>query len=350
MAEQAGYRVYQWGVDPRWESFPIPSPGLGEVLVEVEACGVGMTVLNCINGNLGDDPALLPRVPGHELVGRVIEAGQDADPGLVGRRVVAYFYLLCGRCQSCLAGREQRCLNLAGFVGVHRDGGYAPWTVLPQINVIPVAEDLDPVAATVVPDAVATPVHVADRAAIGPGDRVAVLGAGGGVGIHMIQVARHRGAAVAGLDVTEDKLAQIERLGVRSVRSDDFRGLDHAIFDGDPPTVVVDLLGTPDTAAWALSALGMGGRLVALTTFPGRPATFEARDLVFRELAVFGSRYSHRSQVEEAARLVAEGEVLPIIGEVTGPEAVLTLHEKLRAGQLVGRGALDWRRARSTGP
>ncbi|HSL24698.1 MAG TPA: alcohol dehydrogenase catalytic domain-containing protein [Acidimicrobiia bacterium] len=343
MAEQAGYRVREWGVEPRWERFPIPTAERGEVLIEVEACGVGLTVLNCINGDLGDDPRLLPRVPGHELAGRVAEVGDGVDPTLVGRRVVAYFYLCCGHCESCRLGREQRCPNLAGFVGVHRDGGYAPWTVLPEVNVIPVPEELDSLAATVVPDAVATPVHIADRAESVPGDRVVVLGAGGGVGMHMIQVARHRGALVAGLDITEPKLAAIERLGALPVRSEDVGELDPDLFGGDRPTVVIDLLGTPATATWALSALGVGGRLVALTTFPGRPAIFEARDLVFRELAILGSRYSHRAQVVEAARLVSEGEVVPIIGEVTGPDGIPALHQKIRSGQLVGRGALDWR-------
>ena len=343
MTEQAGYRVRQWGQDPQWESFAVPSPGTKEVLVEVEACGVGLTVLNCINGNLGDDPGLLPRVPGHELVGRVVEVGDGADPGLMGRRVVAYFYLICGHCEWCRAGREQRCANLAGQLGVHRDGGYAPWVVLPELNAIPVSDDLDPVAATVVPDAVATPVHVADRADITPVDRVAVLGAGGGVGIHMVQVARYRGATVAGLDVTQEKLVEIERLGALPVQSDDFERLDHGIFSGERPTVVVDLLGTTATATWALGALEMGGRLVALTTFPNRQAVFQARDMVFREMSILGSRYSHRAQVVEAARLVTEGHVQPIVGSVTGPEEVLGLHEKIRSRHLIGRGALDWR-------
>ena len=343
MAEQTGYRVRQWGQDPQWESFSIPSPGAHEVLVEVEACGVGLTVLNCIDGNLGNDPGLLPRVPGHELVGRVVEVGEGADPGLMGRRVVAYFYLSCGHCQWCRVGREQRCANLAGQIGVHRDGGYAPWVVLPELNAIPVPDDLDPVAATVVPDAVATPVHVADLADITPADRVAVLGAGGGVGIHMVQVARHRGATVAGLDVTEEKLAEIKRLGALAVRSDDFGTLEHGIFDDERPTVVVDLLGTTETATWALDALGMGGRMVALTTFPGRQAAFSARDMVFREMSILGSRYSHRAQVVEAARLVTEGHVEPIVGSVAGPEEVLGLHEQIRSRRLIGRGALDWR-------
>lgn len=334
-----GYRVEQWGSDPVWLELPNPTAGPGEVLIDVEACGVGLTVLNCINGDLDNAPELLPRVPGHELVGRVVAAGPGADTSLIGRRVVAYFYLTCGTCPACQAGRDPQCVNLAGWVGVHRDGGYAPQVALPSGNVIVVPEELDPIAATVVPDAVATPVHVANRAAIGPDDRVAVFGAGGGVGIHMIQIARLRGAEVAGLDLA--KFEDIEALGVRPIDASDLASLDE-IFPTGPPTVVVDLVGRAETARWAVDHLAMDGRLVMMTTFPDRAVEVEARDLVFRELTIYGSRYSWKSQVAEAARLVADGSVKPIIGEVRGPADVLTIHDQLRAGTLVGRGALDW--------
>lgn len=343
-SSQFGYRMHRWGDDPVWEELPVGSPGPGEALVRVEACGVGLTVLNCINGDLSDDPALLPRVPGHELVGRVLETGPGADPLLVGRRVVAYFYLACGECPECLAGDDPLCRRLAGFVGVHRDGGYAPYTVLPTLNLIPIPDDVDPVAATVIPDAVATPVHVANRAGIVAGDRVAVLGAGGGVGAHMVQVAATRGADVAGLDVTTEKLEQVERLGARAVDSSDFSALPATLFDGSPPSVVVDLLGLQDGTRWAIDSLGAKGRMVALTTFRGRPVSVESRELVFREISLLGSRYAAKTEVAQAAHLVASGAVQPVIGAVAGPDDVPDLHARLRSGDLLGRGALQWGR------
>lgn len=337
-----GYRVEQWGSDPTWTDLSEPVAGPGDVLVEVEACGVGLTVLNCINGDLDASPDLLPRVPGHEFVGRVIDAGPGTDTGLIGRRIVAYFYLTCGQCEACAAGKDPQCSNLAGWVGVHLDGGYAPRVALPAANVIVVPDELDPVAATVVPDAVATPVHVADRARIGPADRVAIFGAGGGIGMHMIQVAGLRGAQVAGLDIA--KFEQIESLGAIAVDVSDLGDVD-TVFPEGPPTVVIDLVGRSEIADWAISRLSMEGRLVMMTTFPNRPISLEARDMVFRELTIYGSRYSSKSQVAEAARLVADGSIKPIIGQIEGPTDVLAIHDRLRARDLVGRGALDWSRA-----
>lgn len=308
----------------------------------VEACGVGLTVLNCINGDLANDPGLLPVVPGHEIVGRVVAAADPQGSDLVGKLVVAYFYLSCGDCPECRSGNDSLCRRLAGWVGVHRDGGYSPYTVLPVGNLVPVPDTLDPVSATVIPDAVATPVHVARRAGIGPDERVVVLGAGGGVGIHMLQVARARGASVAGFDVTPEKLEAVTQTGAIAVDSTSFDGL-RPPFGQQGPTVVIDLLGTAEGMKWALDSLGPGGRILALTTFRDKPVPIESRELVFSELSILGSRYASKQEVAEAGRLVADGEITAVIGSVVGPGGVLGLHEQISAGRLVGRGALDWR-------
>ena len=338
---QTGYRIHKWDADPVWETFDLPAPGPGEVTVSVEACGVGLTVLNAIRGDLGNDPSLLPRVPGHELVGMVTAAGPGVDLGLVGHRVVAYFYLACGTCPECRGGQDSLCRNLSGYVGVHRDGGYAPFVLLPAANVIQVPDDLDPISATVVPDAVATPVHVAARAGLGRDDRVVVIGAGGGVGIHMVQVALLETADVVGLDVTRQKLNAVEAVGARAIDSSDFSSLPHLFSDG-PPTAVIDFVGSATTGAWALDCLAPSGRLVALTTFVDRLIPIDYRNLVFRETAVLGSRYATKAEVATAGDLVATGKVKPMIGRAVGPVDLLPMHEALRTKQLVGRGALIW--------
>jgi D-arabinose 1-dehydrogenase-like Zn-dependent alcohol dehydrogenase len=78
--EIEGHRLHRWGDAPRWEAFTLPDPGRGEVLIQVEACGVGLTVLNCMNGALADAPELLPVTPGHEVVGRIAAVGDGVDP------------------------------------------------------------------------------------------------------------------------------------------------------------------------------------------------------------------------------------------------------------------------------
>jgi len=339
-----GWRLHGWGEPLRWEEIEEATPGPTEVGIAVEACGVGLTVLNCIRGDLTDSPELLPRVPGHEIVGTVVAAGGEAGVELIGHRVVAYFYLSCGDCVECSAGADARCRNLGGWVGIHTDGGYAPRVVLPAHNAIPVPDTVDPVAATVIPDAVATPIHISrSRARITGGDRVAVIGAGGGVGVHMLQVAMLDGGSAAGLDISDEKLSLVSDVGARAVRSDDFPSLDpDALFEAGRPTVVVDLVGSDASLGWSVGALAAGGRLVVLTTFRHRSLAADPRELVFREISLVGSRYASRSEVAVAGGLVASGAIRPIIGQVASPGEVLELHDRLEAGTMLGRGALDW--------
>ncbi len=338
-----GRRLARWGGPAELQELPDPSPTDDEVLVRVEACGVGLTVLNCIRGDLGNDPADLPRVPGHEFVGRVVAVGPGVSANRIGQRVAAYFYLFCGSCPACLAGAESLCEELAGFVGVHRDGGYAELVTLPERNAVALPDGIDPMLATAIPDAIATPVHVAHRAGVQPGDRVAVVAAGGGVGVHMVQVARVFGAEVAGLDVTEDKLGYLEdELGVHAVDSREFEVT--ALPDGweRGADVVVDLLGTSASLRWALDHLAVGGRLVVLTTFREVDFRLCPREMVFSQLSIIASRYAGRHEVAYAARLVADGRVRPVVSTQTGIENVDQIHDELHNGTLLGRGAVVW--------
>ncbi len=339
-----GYRIHQWGGPLRWESFEVAAPEPGEVMIRVETCGIGLTVLNCIRGDLADDAARLPRVPGHEIVGRVEACGSDVSSPAVGERVMAYFYLVCGACEACRSGRDARCSNLAGWVGVHRDGGYAPYTVLPARNAVPLPESVPAAAATAIPDAVATSLHVCrTRARIQAGDRVAVIGAGGGVGIHMVEMATLFGGRVAGLEPGERKFDAIRRMGGTPVLSKSFDAIDLAsVWGEDRADVVIDLLGSHASLAWGMSALALGGRLVVLTTFRDVEVAMSPRDLVLRETTILGSRYAARGELLESADLVAAGKIHPVVSQVVPPENIEEVHRALREGTLVGRGAVDW--------
>ena len=330
-----------FGAEPQLEDVAEPVPGPGEVVVDVAACGVGLTTRNCVRGDLGDDPSLLPVVPGHELVGVVVSVGPGVEEDLIGQTVTAHFYLFCGRCRRCLDAQEPLCPNGLGVLGVQRHGGLAERVALPARNVVPLPSSLDLVDATVVPDAVATPVHVARRAGITSGERVAVVGAGGGVGVHMVQVATAHGALAAGLDIDPVKLAFLaDELGVAAV---DAGRLDRAALPvawGGMADVIVDLVGTADTIGWSLDHLDAGGRLVLLTTFLGLSAPVTPRQLVFGQLSVLGSRYASRAELATAADLVATGRVRPVIGERSNLDGAAALLEQLGRGEVLGRGAV----------
>jgi D-arabinose 1-dehydrogenase-like Zn-dependent alcohol dehydrogenase len=336
-------RITSWGGDLELAEVAKPTPGDGEVLIRVEACGIGLTVLNCIRGQLGNDPAYLPLTPGHELVGVVEAVGVGVSPRRIGERVAAYFYLICGECPNCLASQDSLCRNFRGNVGVAANGGYAEYSVLPSLNAIAVPEGVEPVPATAIPDAIATPVHVARRTAMAPGARVVVLAAGGGVGIHMVQVAQAYGAEVVALDIVPDKLSYLEReFGVVAIDSSDVDNVTLPSSWGGEADIVVDLYGRAPAQRWAIQRLAGNGTLVCLTTFRDEEFAVSSRELVRSQLSVIGSRYNSRYEQGLAASFVRSGRIRPVVSLEVGFDEVTSAHDLIRRGAVLGRAALVW--------
>jgi propanol-preferring alcohol dehydrogenase len=124
---------------------PNPAPGAGEVLLEVLACGVCRTDLHIVDGELTRPK--LPLVPGHEIVGRVLEVGPGVEDLRPGQRVgVPWLGHSCGVCRFCRSGRENLC-DAPGFTGYTRDGGYATRTVADAAYCFPVPDGYDDIAA-----------------------------------------------------------------------------------------------------------------------------------------------------------------------------------------------------------
>ena len=318
-----------------------PRIGPTDALVRVEACGVGLTVLNYMNGNHSRRPEDLPRIPGHEAVGTVVEVGAAVTTLSPGQRVMSYFYLFCDDCDLCRLAHEPLCRRLRGQVGVAADGGYADYLALPARNFLPVPEGISAVHATAIPDAIATPFHVSRRAAIAPGDTVLVVGAAGGVGIHMVQMAREFGGEVIAIDRGTDKLKAPSEFGALAALDADAPDLSDRVRAVAPGgvAVAIDLVGTAQTLGFCLEMLGPRGRLVLLTTFPGIVTEVAPRGMVQAETAILGSRYASRWEVAQAARLVAAHRITPVVSAVVPLAQVEHVHDRLRAGTLLGRGA-----------
>lgn len=335
-------QIGDWGGGLERRERPRPTVDDGQVLVEVGATGVGLTVGNVINGDLGADQDQLPRIPGHEFVGTVVETGPGVTHLQKGDFVGAYFYLSCDRCDACRRGRESLCANLEGYVSVDIDGGFAEYATLPARNALQLPPELDPVEATAIPDAIATPYHVMNqRADTDVGDSVMVLGAGGGVGIHLVQVAQLFGGDVTAVDRVPEKLDRCRELGAERVIDTDVTPFEEALeADGVTYDAIVDFTGSTELLETASDHLAPRGRIVNLTTFPGRTMDVSPRHQVFDEAAVVGSRYCSKYELRRAARLVADDDVEPVVTEVGSMEAVPELLDRIRAGDVVGRAAM----------
>jgi propanol-preferring alcohol dehydrogenase len=175
----------------RAADLPRPSPGAGQVLLQVRACAICRTDLHVVDGEL-PDPAL-PLVPGHEIVGVVVEAGPGAEQLAPGDRVgVPWLGWTCGECRWCRSGRENLC-DRARFTGYTLDGGYAEYTVADARFCFRIPPAYDDVHAA--PLLCAGLIGHRSLAAAGTAERLGIYGFGAAA--HLVaQVARHQGRRV----------------------------------------------------------------------------------------------------------------------------------------------------------
>jgi propanol-preferring alcohol dehydrogenase len=170
---------------------PTPRPGRGQLLIKVRACGVCRTDLHVVDGELAR--GRLPIVPGHEVVGTVVEKGAGVERFATGQRVgVPWLGWTCGKCAYCAGGRENLC-DGARFTGYHLDGGYAEYTVADARFCFALPGEYD--------DAAAAPLLCAGlighRSLVAAGDAPRLGIYGFGAAAHIVaQVARHQGRRI----------------------------------------------------------------------------------------------------------------------------------------------------------
>jgi propanol-preferring alcohol dehydrogenase len=330
------------------EEVPLPKVGPNDVLVRVRACGVGLTVVILIAtpGRVTS----YPRIPGHEVAGEVVETGSEVKSVKVGRRVTNHFYLTCGQCVNCRSGRETLCLDSRGNVGAACDGGYAEYIVLPERNIVPIPDGVSDLDAAVASDAIATPYHACRKEArVGPGDNVLVIGAGGGVGIHMVQMARLCGGRVLAADIGDDKLALAKTWGADEVidaRRGELAKQVKALTDGKGADAVIDIVGNRQSLEAGIKALAVGGRLVIIgakpkSVYQDDPSfMLDPGDFLHRGLELHSSRYVTAAEIAQTLELVRRKRIKPVVTQTFPLEKAEAAHELIRNNATAGRIAL----------
>lgn len=326
------------------ETVPDPTPGPGEAVARVLACGAGLTIHHT---RAGRAPVSYPRIIGHEITAEIVAIGQGVTGLKTGDPVTAYYYLTCGQCHWCRINRETLCDHLRGHVGRDVDGGYAEYIKLPERSFIKLPPELEwrkhPAEIGVICDAIATPVKVIRKARVTPHDTVAVFGAGGGLGVHMLQVARWAHARkVIGVDVMASKFETCLKAGAdATVDASDGRVAEQLLelTGGKGVDVAIDFVCANGTQEAALKALGSGGRYVMLAG-SSKPFTADPADFLRKEGELLGSRYATRQEVLDSLELVARGELWPLVTEKVPLAQAEAIHERLDKGLITGRAAL----------
>ena len=322
---------------------PDPVAGAGEAVARVLTCGSGLTIQHA---KAGRRRIPFPRIIGHEISGEIVEVGAGVTGLSVGDAVTAYFYLNCGHCRWCLANFEPLCGNGGGNVGLHCDGGYAEYIKLPAHIFIKLPDGLDyknhAAQIGVITDALATPYKVLRRARVKAGETVAVIGAGGGLGIHQLMMAKWAKARVIAVEIAANKFEACRKAGADAVVNPKSGDVVQALLDltgGEGVDVVVDYVSTTATLETGAKALGRHGRLVTLGG-AGQPFHASAMDLLNKEQELLGSRYVTRTDILEACELVARGEIFPLVTELRPLEEAEAVHARVEKGEVIGRAAL----------
>lgn len=263
-----------------------PKPGNGEVLIEVEACGICGADASDIEGA---DPSLQPpRVPGHEVVGRIVAIG-DNVPSIwkLGQRVgVGRLGGHCNECAQCRQGQFQLCENQP-FVGSSCDGGYAEMMLARGTGLVSIPDELaSEEAAPILCAGIAT-FNALKKSGAEAGDLVAILGIGG-LGHMALQYARKMGFKVVAVGRGQDIAEEAMKLGAHfyiDTRSEDAAAKLKAMGGAK---AIVTTVGNAETVSSLMSGLAPCGRLVLLGAGKD-PLPVSAGHLVVGERSALGS-------------------------------------------------------------
>ena len=247
------------------EDVPIPEPGSGEVLVKVAFCGICHSDVSLINGTF---PAQRPVVTqGHEASGTIARLGPDVTGWSEGDRVVVPAGRPCGDCPNCRRNDFSGCLRMQ-LMAFAYDGAWAQYTVALAAGLTRVPDNVSLEQAAILADAVSTPFGAVVRTGkVGIGESVGVWGVGG-VGTHIVQLARLVGAApIVALDinpVVRDRALELGADVALDSRDPDLKDRIAEITGGRGLDVAFDAVGLKATFEQALDCVTVGGRLVAV--------------------------------------------------------------------------------------
>lgn len=324
------------------KDLPMPEPGPGEVLLRVKACAVDQFDLKIRYGKVPH--AKPPIILGHEIAGEVAALGPGVTTWTVGQRVTSTLYLTCGRCRKCQIGRETICENFVGYLGIQTPGGYAEYTTVPELNLVELPESIPFSQGAILANAIGTPLHAfTKRMRLQPGERIIITGAGGGVGLHAIQLARMMGALVMAVDIGPAKLKAAQENGADLAVDPTEQNVAEVARDwtgGQGVEAVLELTGAA-TIPTNLEALGKGGRMVIVGFHTGSEFSVQASQMVANEWEILGSRNVTKRELAEVVALVRAGRIHPVISGVYPLEEAEAIHARLGRQEISGRVVLE---------
>ncbi|MCS6884619.1 MAG: alcohol dehydrogenase catalytic domain-containing protein [Acidobacteriota bacterium] len=264
----------------------LPVLPVDEALVRVTAAGICNTDIEITHGYAGFKGIL-----GHEFVGIVEQASTRS---LIGKRVVGEINAGCGKCYKCLSGDPRHCprRTVLGIVG--RDGAFAEYLTLPEVNLRLVPDKLDDLTA-VFAEPLAAACSILERVKPGEGDKVLILG-DGKLGLLVAEVFRFLPCELLLVGKHASKLATAAKRGIDAISIEDF------VPEDEGYDLVIEATGTTEALAKAVQLAKPRGKVVLKSTCAGS-TTVDMSELVVKEVELIGSRCG---RLDDALRLMQE--------------------------------------------
>lgn len=305
--------------------WPRPDPAPGEVLIRVGACGLNNTDVNTRTGwyskavtaattgaaydtvhdtdpTWGGAPISFPRIQGADVCGEIVATGTDVDPNRIGERVITDNWLR--------DPNDPNDKDKTGYFGSERDGGFAQYTTIPASNALAVNSPLSDAELATFSCSYSTAEGMLTRAMVTASDTVLVLGASGGVGGALVQLAKRRGARVIAMasEAKHSEVSAFEPDWILPRAPDDLR----AALSGEKITVVADVVGGP---YWphVIDILERGGRYTCSGAIAGPMVEFDLRTFYLRDLTFTGSTVIDPQVMPNLIRYIEAGEIKPAL-------------------------------------
>jgi len=321
----------------RREELPIPEPGPGQVRVRIHAVALNHLDIWVRKGG----PAFHLEYPhrlGSDIVGTVDAVGPGATAA-VGTKVVVQPGLSCGKCAACVGGHDNLC-RFYKILGENTQGGYCEYIAVPEINLAPYPERLAwPEAAASILTFLTAWQMVVQKARVAPGDTVLVQGAGSGVGVAAIQIAKLYGARVIATASTDAKLARAKQLGADETvnyTTSDFAAAARAFTGKRGVDVVIEHVGG-DTFVGSIKAVRNGGRIVTCGATAGFHPPIDLRHIFFRQIEILGSTMGSKADLLAVLAHIAAGRLQPIVDRVMPLAAAADAHRVLEDRAAFGK-------------
>ena len=317
---------------------PDPQPGPGEAVVQVQSCGLNHLDLWLEEAGL-PIPVKLPRTPGGEIAGKIVETGADVPNWKIGDRVAIQSNLFCGECEFCQRGEDSMCLR-GEILGVQRDGGFAEKVLVPARSLVGLPEGVDYDASAALTLAGSTAMHMlTNRAQVKPGDWVLAIGGASGVGSAAIQIAKQLGARVISTGSTDVKRALARNLGAEFViDSNDAQwpAEIRKITNRHGVDLVVEHVGG-DVLLKCLDCLARGGTIVTCGATAGRDVSLNLWPFFVKQHRLIGSYGRNRDDIRATLEWAAAGKLKPVIDSVFPLDQTAAAFAKLRSRNILGK-------------